>query len=150
MTPPREMSVGEIARRSGVAVSALHFYETEGLILAARTAAGHRRYGRDTLRRIAIIRVAQAAGLTLKDISAAFATLPQARTPTARDWQILSASWHQALSARIDQLTRLRDDLAGCIGCGCLSLDQCPLRNDNDRLADKGAGAHFLMTGAQD
>lgn len=149
MTLSREMSVGEIARRSGVAVSALHFYEAEGLIRAARTAAGHRRYGRDVLRRIAIIRVAQSAGLTLQDISQAFSTLPEGRTPTARDWQKLSASWHEALSARIDQLTRLRDNLALCIGCGCLSLDQCPLRNGEDRLSQKGAGAH-LLTGPQD
>ncbi|MCY1664282.1 redox-sensitive transcriptional activator SoxR [Rhizobium sp. SL86] len=141
----RELSVGEVARRAGVAVSALHFYEAEGLIRSQRTQSGHRRYGRDVLRRIAVIRVAQAAGLSLKEIAAAFATLPDGRTPTAKDWAGLSAAWRDLLDARIRQMTRLRDDLSGCIGCGCLSLDQCPLRNDGDRLAEEGAGARLLL-----
>lgn len=141
----RELSVGEVARRAGVAVSALHFYEAEGLIRSQRTQSGHRRYGRDVLRRIAVIRVAQAAGLSLKEIAAAFATLPDGRTPTAKDWAQLSASWRDLLDARIRRMTRLRDDLSGCIGCGCLSLDQCPLRNDGDRLAAEGAGARMLV-----
>lgn len=140
-----ELSVGEVARRAGVAVSALHFYEAEGLIRSQRAASGHRRYGRDVLRRIAVIRVAQAAGLSLKEIAAAFATLPDGRTPTAKDWAQLSASWRDLLDARIRRMTRLRDDLSGCIGCGCLSLDQCPLRNDGDRLAAEGAGARMLV-----
>jgi MerR family redox-sensitive transcriptional activator SoxR len=141
----RELSVGEVARRAGVAVSALHFYEAEGLIRSQRTQSGHRRYGRDVLRRIAVIRVAQAAGLSLKEVAAAFATLPDGRTPTAKDWAGLSAAWRDLLDARIRQMTRLRDDLSGCIGCGCLSLDQCPLRNDGDRLAEEGAGARLLV-----
>ncbi|SIP95773.1 MerR family transcriptional regulator, redox-sensitive transcriptional activator SoxR [Rhizobium sp. RU35A] len=141
----RELSVGEVARRAGVAVSALHFYEAEGLIRSQRTPSGHRRYGRDVLRRIAVIRVAQAAGLSLREIEQAFATLPEARTPTAKDWARLSAGWRDLLSERIRQLTRLRDDLTGCIGCGCLSLDQCPLRNAADRLGEDGAGARLLV-----
>ncbi len=92
-----------------------------------------------------MIRVAQAAGLSLKEIAAAFATLPDGRTPTAKDWAQLSASWRDLLDARIRRMTRLRDDLSGCIGCGCLSLDQCPLRNDGDRLAAEGAGARMLV-----
>lgn len=141
----RELSVGEVARRAGVAVSALHFYEAEGLIRSQRTPSGHRRYGRDVLRRIAVIRVAQAAGLSLREIEQAFATLPEARTPTAKDWARLSAGWRDLLTERIRQLTRLRDDLTGCIGCGCLSLDQCPLRNAGDRLGEAGAGARLLV-----
>ncbi|WP_165214516.1 redox-sensitive transcriptional activator SoxR [Affinirhizobium pseudoryzae] len=140
-----ELSIGEVARRAGVAVSALHFYEAEGLILSQRTQSGHRRYGRDVLRRIAVIRVAQAAGLSLKEIAAAFASLPDGRTPTAKDWAALSASWRDLLDSRIRQMTRLRDALSGCIGCGCLSLDECPLRNDGDRLAKEGAGARLLV-----
>ncbi|MBT9368689.1 redox-sensitive transcriptional activator SoxR [Rhizobium sp. CSW-27] len=140
----RELSVGEVARRAGVAVSALHFYEAQGLIRSQRAPSGHRRYGRDVLRRIAVIRVAQAAGLSLKEIEQAFARLPEARTPTAKDWARLSAGWRDLLNERIRQLTRLRDDLTGCIGCGCLSLDQCPLRNAADRLGESGAGARLL------
>lgn len=142
---PKELSVGEVARRSGVAVSTLHFYETEGLIRSERTAAGHRRYGRDVLRRIAIIRVAQSVGLSLSEIAAAFATLPKGRTPSARDWARLSREWRDGLTARIDRLTRLRSDLDGCIGCGCLSLEACPLWNAGDRLADHGPGPRRLL-----
>ena len=130
----KTLSVGEVAQRSGVAVSALHFYEAEGLIQCWRSQAGHRRYGRDVLRRIAVIRIAQSAGLSLKEVAAAFATLPESRTPNAKDWALLSARWHDMLSARIEQLTSLRDNLVGCIGCGCLSVDDCPLRNPGDVL----------------
>jgi MerR family transcriptional regulator, redox-sensitive transcriptional activator SoxR len=140
-----ELTVGEVARRCGIAISALHFYETEGLIKSQRTKSGHRRYGRDVLRRIAVIKVAQSAGLSLQEIAHAFAALPDGRTPSARDWAKLSANWRDLLSERIAQLTRLRDDLTGCIGCGCLSLDQCPLRNSDDRLASEGAGARLLL-----
>ncbi|WP_137132011.1 redox-sensitive transcriptional activator SoxR [Rhizobium sp. FY34] len=140
-----ELSVGEVARRSGIAISALHFYETEGLIKSQRTKSGHRRYGRDVLRRIAVIRVAQSAGLSLQEIARAFAALPDGRTPSARDWAKLSAGWRDLLSERILQMTRLRDDLTGCIGCGCLSLDQCPLRNSEDRLSSEGSGARLLL-----
>lgn len=140
----KTLSVGEVAKRSGVAVSALHFYEHEGLIHCWRTAAGHRRYGRDVLRRIAVIRIAQTAGLSLRDIAGALATLPENRTPTAKDWARLSAQWRDSLTNRIDQLTKLRDNLVGCIGCGCLSIDACPLRNPEDALGLQGAGARLL------
>ena len=118
----RTLSVGDVAKRSGIAVSALHFYESEGLIHCWRTTAGHRRYGRDVLRRIAVIRIAQSAGLSLKDIAAALSTLPEGRTPTAGDWAKLSAGWRDMLTNRIEKLTRLRDNLVGCICCGERSI----------------------------
>lgn len=139
-----ELSVGELAERSGVAVSALHFYEREGLIEGWRNAGNHRRYGRDMLRRVAVIKVAQRAGIPLKEIAAALATLPEGRTPNAADWRRLSAAWKADLDARITQLTRLRDQLAGCIGCGCLSMTDCPLRNPDDRLGLEGPGPRLL------
>ena len=140
----KELSVGEVARRSGVAVSAIHFYESQGLIRSQRNAGNHRRYARDVLRRIAIIRVAQRAGVPLKEIARSLASLPDSRTPTARDWETLSRAWKAELDDRIARLTRLRDRLAGCIGCGCLSIDDCPLRNPGDALAEQGAGAALL------
>jgi MerR family redox-sensitive transcriptional activator SoxR len=140
----RDLSVGEVAARSGVAVSAVHFYEAEGLILGWRTAANHRRYPRDVLRRIAVIKVAQRAGVPLREIAAALATLPERRTPTARDWRRLSAAWQADLDDRIARLTRLRNQLDGCIGCGCLSIDTCPLRNPWDELGAEGPGPRLL------
>lgn len=142
--PAPDLSVGEVARRSGVAVSAIHFYEAEGLIEGWRTSANHRRYPRGVLRRIAIIKVAQRAGITLKEIGAAFATLPSGAVPTEQDWARFSAGWKSALDDRIDRLTRLRDHLSGCIGCGCLSLTDCPLRNPADVLAKDGPGPRIL------
>ena len=135
-----ELSVGEIARRSGVAVSALHFYEAKGLIHSMRSAGNQRRYGRDTLRRIAIIRAAQRVGMPLATIRDALASLPEARTPTRRDWSRLSSAWREELDARIRELIRMRDTLDDCIGCGCLSLDRCRLANPGDVLGGKGAG----------
>lgn len=142
--PPKEMSVGQVAARSGVAVSTLHFYESSGLIHSWRNAGNQRRYSRDVLRRVAVIRVAQRTGIPLAEIRDALATLPDARTPTASDWARLSRQWTQALNARITRLTRLRDDLDGCIGCGCLSLKQCPLRNPEDEMGARGAGVSWL------
>ncbi len=139
-----ELTVGEVAARSGVAVSALHFYEGKGLIRSMRTAGNQRRYARDVLRRIAIIKVAQRAGIPLASIREALASLPEARTPTVADWRRLSRHWRAELDARIARLTHLRDELDGCIGCGCLSLRQCPLRNPGDRLARKGPGTNTL------
>ncbi|WP_283016199.1 redox-sensitive transcriptional activator SoxR [Marilutibacter maris] len=136
-----ELSVGELAERSGVAVSALHFYETKGLIHSRRTAGNQRRYGRDTLRRLAVIRVAQRVGIPLATIRDALATLPDNRTPTRKDWMRLSTRWRDELDERIHRLTQLRDSLGGCIGCGCLSLDRCRLANPGDRLHENGAGA---------
>lgn len=147
MTVPwhsRELTVGQVAARSGVAVSALHFYEAKGLIRAGRTTGNQRRYGRDTLRRIALIRVAQRVGIPLGAIREALAGLPEERTPTATDWAELSARWRTELDERIAMLTRLRDDFADCIGCGCLSLDRCKLANPLDRYGDEGPGPRRL------
>jgi len=138
------LSVGELAARSGVAVSALHFYERQGLIHGGRNAGNQRRYAREVLRRVAIIKVAQRAGIPLASIRAALDTLPDGRTPTTADWARLSRRWRADLDARIDQLTRLRDQLDGCIGCGCLSLKACPLRNPEDVAAAQGPGAPYL------
>ncbi|WP_293806720.1 redox-sensitive transcriptional activator SoxR [uncultured Bosea sp.] len=141
---PGELSVGDVARRSGLAVSALHFYEAEGLIRSHRTRGNQRRYAREVLRRVAIIKVAQRAGIPLKTIREAFKALPQERTPTVADWTRLSSAWKQELERRIDRLTRLRDHLNGCIGCGCLSVRDCPLHNPLDRLAEEGPGPRLL------
>jgi MerR family redox-sensitive transcriptional activator SoxR len=139
-----ELTVGEVAKRSGVAVSALHFYESEGLIASWRNQGNQRRYAREVLRRVAVIKVAQRAGIPLASIRQALAELPNGRTPTAEDWAILSAKWKEDLNDRIARLTRLRDQLDGCIGCGCLSLGVCPLRNPWDRLGEQGPGPRLL------
>jgi MerR family transcriptional regulator, redox-sensitive transcriptional activator SoxR len=139
-----EMTVGEVAERSGVAVSTLHFYEAKGLIASRRNAGNQRRYGRDVLRRVAVIKVAQRLGVALADIATALASLPEGRTPTARDWDRLSAVWKQDLDRRIARLTQLRDALGECIGCGCLSLEHCKLRNPLDALSEDGPGARLL------
>ena len=140
----RPLTVGEVARRSGVAVSALHFYETKGLIHSVRSAGQQRRYGRDVLRRVAVIKVAQRIGISLASISEAFASLPEGRTPTAGDWARMSSLWRKELDERIMQLTRLRDQLDGCIGCGCLSIEACRLRNPLDELSEQGSGPQLL------
>ena len=139
------LSVGEVAARSGVAVSTLHFYETKGLIGSHRTAGNQRRYERSVLRRVAIIRVAQELGISLAAIGEAFATLPEGRTPTKDDWARLSAAWHEDLDTRIRRMQALRDGLTDCIGCGCLSIDVCPMRNPHDKLAEKGPGPRRLL-----
>ncbi|MBQ5949291.1 redox-sensitive transcriptional activator SoxR [Massilia sp. ST3] len=138
------LSVGEVARRSGVAVSALHFYESKGLIHSVRSAGQQRRYGRDVLRRVAVIKVAQRIGISLASISTALASLPEGRTPTAGDWARMSSLWRRELDERILQLTRLRDQLDGCIGCGCLSIEACRLRNPLDELSEQGSGPQLL------
>ena len=140
----KELSVGEVAARCGVAVSAIHFYEAKGLICSRRDQGNQRRYPRAVLRRIAVIKIAQRIGMPLATIRDALTTLPRGRTPTAADWRRLSAHWKQALDERIERLTRLRDNLTGCIGCGCLSLKACPLRNPADRLRAQGPGARLL------
>ena len=142
----KELSVGEVARRSGVAVSTVHFYEARGLIASRRTGGNQRRYGRDVLRRIAVIRVAQEVGIPLADIAATLNSLPEGRTPTREDWAVLSSAWRDDLDRRIEQLKKLRDGLTDCIGCGCMSIDKCPLRNPDDRMARQGPGARRLMT----
>ncbi|WP_411833950.1 redox-sensitive transcriptional activator SoxR [Pseudoxanthomonas mexicana] len=143
----RELSVGEVARRAGVAVSALHFYESRGLIHGWRNAGNQRRYSRDVLRRVAVIKVAQRTGIPLAEIASALAALPEGRTPTAADWRRLSTRWRADLDDRIERLVRLRDQLGDCIGCGCLSLKACPLRNPADELAEEGAGPRLLDAG---
>jgi MerR family transcriptional regulator, redox-sensitive transcriptional activator SoxR len=138
------LSVGELAARSGVAVSALHYYESRGLIRAERSAGNQRRYPRATLRRVAFIRAAQQLGIGLADIAEALAQLPQQRTPTKADWARLSTQWRAQLDARITALQALRDRLDGCIGCGCLSLRACALYNPADSCAQQGSGAQRL------
>src|SRR5690606_16641102 len=125
----RELSVGEVARRSGVAVSALHFYEAKGLIRSERTSGNQRRYTSDALRRVAIIKVAQEVGISLAEIGEALESLPEGRTPNRADWSLLSRRWREDLDCRIRRLEALRDGLDDCIGCGCLSIDRCRLRN---------------------
>ncbi|MDX6742470.1 redox-sensitive transcriptional activator SoxR [Actinocorallia sp. A-T 12471] len=134
------LTVGEASRRSGVPVSALHFYEREGLITAERTAGNQRRYHRTTLRRLAFIRTSQRLGVSLSEIREALDSLPSGRTPTPEDWSALSAGWRERLDARIAALVALRDTLDDCIGCGCLSLASCALNNPEDVLAAHGPG----------
>ena len=141
MTLQDELSVGELAARSGVAVSALHFYESKGLIASRRTTGNQRRYVRDTLRRVAFIRVAQRVGIPLAMVREALSALPDERTPTRGDWAQLSAAWRTELDARIDKLTTMRDHLSDCIGCGCLSMRRCRLANPGDIAATVGPGA---------
>ncbi|MGH8501134.1 MAG: redox-sensitive transcriptional activator SoxR [Gammaproteobacteria bacterium] len=143
----RELSVGEVAARSGVAVSAIHFYESKGLLKSWRNSGNQRRYPREVLRRVAVIKVAQKVGIPLASIRGALTTLPEGRTPTAADWSKLSAKWKAELNDRITRLTQLRDQLNGCIGCGCLSLKDCPLRNPRDALSEQGPGPRLLDLG---
>lgn len=140
----KELTVGEVAERSGVAVSAIHFYESKGLIRSWRTSGNQRRYPRDVLRRVAVIKVAQRVGVPLKAIHDALQSLPANHTPTAKDWGLLSRRWRSELDERITRLTKLRDELTSCIGCGCLSLDSCPLYNPGDRCAQDGPGPQLL------
>lgn len=142
--PPAHLSVGEVARRAGVAVSALHFYERQGLIASERTAGNQRRYPREVLRRIALIRIAQRAGIPLKHVSAALASLPGDGTPTRADWQRMSSGWRDEIDERIRRLTQVRDSFTDCIGCGCLSIDRCPAANLDDVLGQEGPGPRRL------
>jgi MerR family redox-sensitive transcriptional activator SoxR len=148
MSKPNDLSVGEFARRAGVPVSTLHFYEAEGLIRSWRTDANHRRYDRQELRRVAVIRVAQSVGVPLAEIKAVLMTLPHDRKLTAQDWSRAAEPWQAMLEERIILLTRLRDQMGFCIGCGCLSIDTCPLYNADDRLGTNGPGAR-RWTGAK-
>lgn len=140
-------TVGKVANRCGVKVSTLHFYEQKGLIRSWRNAGNQRRYKADVLRRISVIKAAQKMGISLQEIKRAFATLPDNRTPTTADWEILSTYWLDELNARITYLQRLRDSLTGCIGCGCLSMKKCPIYNEDDRLASEGSGPVILDRG---
>ncbi|WOK36795.1 redox-sensitive transcriptional activator SoxR [Sphingomonas sp. C3-2] len=141
----RALSVGEVAARAGVPVSTLHFYERNGLIESTRNNGNQRRYGRGVLRAIAIIKVAQRAGIPLAVIRDRLNSLPADRaTITAADWRRLSTEWRDELDDRIARLIRLRDQMASCIGCGCLSIDDCPLRNPGDELSEMGSGPRLL------
>ena len=144
------LTIGDFAARSGVAQSALRFYEREGLIRSTRTSGNQRRYQRSELRRVGFIRIAQQVGVSLDEIRDALAALPENRTPTKADWSRLSARWHKRLDERIALLERLRDNLTGCIGCGCLSLQRCQLMNPDDRLAMAGPGPQRLLRDEQD
>lgn len=139
-----DLSVGEVAARSGVAVSALHFYEAKGLIYSARNAGNQRRYARDVLRRVSLIKVAQRVGIPLAEIREALERLPEDGVASPADWARMSKAWRVELDERIARLTRLRDQLDTCIGCGCLSIRDCPLRNPMDVMGRKGAGPQIL------
>lgn len=138
------LTIGEVARRAGVATSALRFYEREGLLAPVRTAGGQRRYPRAVLRRLAFVRAARTVGLSLEEVRTALATLPAARTPTRTDWARLSRSWQGRLDEQIEGLVALRDGLTSCIGCGCLSLRRCALSNPGDTASAAGPGARYL------
>ncbi|HEY4546445.1 MAG TPA: redox-sensitive transcriptional activator SoxR [Pedomonas sp.] len=141
------LTVGEVAARSGVPVSTLHFYESRGLIRSERSPGNQRRYSRAVLRRIAVIKTAQKLGIPLSEIQQALGTLPSEK-PTTEDWARLSAAWRDELNDRIARLTLLRDRLDGCIGCGCLSVSSCPLRNPGDIMGERSPGAYYLEPGA--
>jgi MerR family redox-sensitive transcriptional activator SoxR len=142
---PELLAIGEVAARSGVAPSAIRFYEAEGLVHSSRTSGGQRRYERDVLRRVAFIRIAQRVGLSLEEVKDALAALPDQRTPTVRDWARLSKAWRPRLDEQIAVLVALREDLASCIGCGCLSLHTCALYNPGDGAAALGTGPRYLL-----
>ena len=139
------LTIGQLAARSGVAPSALRYYERLGLIHAQRTGGNQRRYARAELRRVAFIRIAQQVGVSLDEIRAALDSLPEGRTPSAEDWARLSAAWRQRLDEQIRLVTELRDNLDSCIGCGCLSLQRCHLYNPEDRMASEGPGARRML-----
>lgn len=142
-----DLTIGALSERTGVAPSALRFYEAEKLISSSRTAGGQRRYRRDTIRRVSFVRIAQQVGLSLDEIRDALSSLPEGRTPDRRDWERLSASWRPRLDERIATLERLRDRLDGCIGCGCLSLSLCKLANPGDVAGEAGPGPRYLVGG---
>lgn len=140
-----QLSIGEVATRTGLAVSAIRFYEKTGLITAERTDSGHRRFARNTIRRVSFILICQNLGYSLHDISDHLHSLPQGRTPTDEDWEDMATRFRADVNSRIDQLIALRDNLDGCIGCGCLSLQRCAIYNPDDGAADLGMGPRYLM-----
>ena len=142
--PQASLSVGAVANRCGVKVSTLHFYESKGLIQSARNAGNQRRYTKDVLRRVSVIKAAQKMGITLAEIAEQFGSLPKGKALTQKDWEKISRRWQKSLNERITYMERLRDYMSGCIGCGCLSMDSCPLYNDNDKLSAGGSGPVLL------
>lgn len=143
--PDPILPIGHLARRTGVAVSALRFYEEKGLLTARRSEGGRRMFRRSDIRRVSFVRIAQQLGFSIREIGEALASLPEGRTPTEGDWARIGAEFRASLDKRIETLTRLRDNLDGCIGCGCLSLKKCGLFNPGDAAASKGAGPRYLM-----
>ena len=140
-----ELTIGALSDRTGVAPSALRYYESEGLIVAERTSGNQRRYRREVVRRVSFIRAAQEVGLSLDEIGEALATLPGRRTPTDDDWAALASSWAPRIDAQIRKLERLRDRLGSCIGCGCLSMSRCRIFNNDDHLASRGPGPRLVL-----
>lgn len=138
------LTIGQVAERAAIATSALRFYESVGLIQSERTSGNQRRYHRSVLRRVAVIKAAQAIGVSLEEIGDALARLPNNRTPSRRDWEHMSANWRRSLNARIAKLEQLRDELNSCIGCGCLSIDRCGIFNPGDKLAAEVSGGSRL------
>jgi len=139
------LTIGDVSQRTGAATSALRFYEDQGLIHAERTPGGQRRYAREVIRRVSFIRIAQQVGLTLGEIGEFMKSLPHQRTPDREDWSTVAASWQSRLDEQIHLLERLKDRVGGCIGCGCLSLDTCPLHNPGDVLGAEGPGPRLLI-----
>lgn len=148
MSTGKGWSVGKVAERCGVRVSTLHFYEEKGLISSWRNEGNQRRYQKDVLRRISVIKAAQKVGISLEEIKQALSALPENRTPDTQDWEILARQWRERLDARISALEKLRDSLSGCIGCGCLSMKKCPIYNAGDMLAERGPGPVLLAASA--
>ena len=144
MSEEAVLSVGQVAKRCGMNVSAIHFYEQKGLISCWRNQGNQRRYSRDVIRRISLIKAAQQLGISLDEINIAFASLPDGRTATKQDWADLSNAWKQTLTQRIAKMQKLKDSLEGCIGCGCLSMQNCPLYNPDDILGEQGPGPVLL------
>ena len=140
----KELSVGEVSARSGLPVSTIHFYESKGLISSWRNNGNHRRYARGVLRKLAVIKVAQKTGIPLEEIKQALSQLTNDKTVTSEDWDHLANTWREDLDSRINQLTRLRDIIGSCIGCGCLSVNECELFNPEDKVSENGPGAFFL------
>jgi MerR family redox-sensitive transcriptional activator SoxR len=144
MSVNADWSVGKVAGRCGVKISTLHFYEEKGLISSWRNQGNQRRYQKDVLRRVSVIKAAQKVGISLEDIKMALSALPENRTPDTRDWEVLARHWRKDLDAKIAYLEKLRDSLTGCIGCGCLSMKNCPIHNADDKLAKEGPGPVLL------
>ncbi|HVY03929.1 MAG TPA: redox-sensitive transcriptional activator SoxR [Caulobacterales bacterium] len=145
LRPTDMLTIGELAARTGLSVSAIRFYETRGLVAPARSSGRQRRFPRSDIRRLSFVLVAQQVGFTIEEIRALLAGLPQGRTPTLKDWQAISGGFRRTLDARIAALQRMRDNLDSCIGCGCLSLKKCQLYNPADRVRVLGAGPRFLI-----
>lgn len=142
-----QIPIGQVAERSGIPISAIHFYEREGMISSTRSSGNHRQFSRDVLRRLAFIRASQRVGIPLMNIKEALDKLPLKRTPKEADWEKVGKQWHKILSAQIEYMERVRDDLRTCIGCGCLSFQRCQLVNQNDAMASEGAGPRRLLPG---